>query len=128
MFMRNPYNYDVDEASVASGLSCPEPTRTQQHQAAEADINLIVKRFSQTGLLPNAAKAPTYADFSEVVDFQSAQIAIRSAQEAFMTLPANVRYRFNNDPGAFVDFCSEEGNRSELIDLGLIPPPPVAEA
>jgi hypothetical protein len=119
-FCRNPYNYDVDEASLASGLVCPEPSLAQQHQADEADINTIVKRFGVSGMLPQAARAPTYDDFSEVVDFHTAQLAIRRAQESFMTLPAAIRSRFGNDPGAFVDFCSEESNREELRSMGLV--------
>jgi len=119
-FVRSPYNYDVDSASVESGLSCPEPTKAQQHQADEADINTIVRRFGVSGVLPAAARAPSYDDFSEVVDFHTAQLAIRRAQESFMALPADVRTRFDNDPGLFVDFCSEESNREELRKMGLV--------
>ena len=119
-FVRSPYNYDVDAVSVDTGLSCPEPTKAQQHQADEADINTIVRRFGVSGVLPTAARAPSYDDFSEVVDFHTAQLAIRRAQESFMALPADVRTRFDNDPGLFVDFCSEESNREELRKMGLV--------
>ena len=46
-----------------------------------------------------------------------------AADDAFMALPAAVRERFNNDPAELVDFVSDVNNRSEAIDLGLIPPP-----
>ena len=29
VFIRTPYNYDTDEVSVETGLSCPEPTLTK---------------------------------------------------------------------------------------------------
>ena len=119
-FVRSPYNYDVDAASIEGGLSCPEPTKAQQHMADEADINTIVRRFGVSGVLPAGARAPSYDDFSEVVDFHTAQLAIRRAQESFMALPADVRTRFDNDPGLFVDFCSEESNREELRKMGLV--------
>lgn len=127
-FVRSPYNYDVDQASDESGLSCPEPTRTQQHQAEEADINTIVKRFGITGTLPQGLRVPTYEDFSEVVDFHTAQLAIRSAQESFYRLPAAVRARFQNDAGLFVDFCSDPSNLSELREMGLAAPGAPQEA
>lgn len=119
-FVRNPYNYDVDAASDESGLACADPSKAQQHQAEEADINTIVRRFGITGQLPQSVRAPTYDDFSEVVDFQSAQLAIRAAMESFAQLPADVRARFSNDPGTFVDFCSQEQNREEMRAMGLV--------
>lgn len=119
-FVRSPYNYDVDAASDESGLFCDEPSKAQQHQAEEADINTIVRRFGITGTLPTSVRAPTYDDFSEVVDFQTAQLAIRLAMESFQQLPAAVRARFQNDPGTFVDFCSQEQNREEMRSLGLV--------
>ena len=48
---------------------------------------------------------------------------VLAADDAFMALPANVRERFNNDPAELVDFISDVANRSEAIDLGLIPLP-----
>jgi len=35
---------------------------------AETDVNLIVKRFMRTGMLPPVTKPPMYADLSEVGD------------------------------------------------------------
>jgi hypothetical protein len=45
---------------------------------------------------------------------------IREAQNSFMALDAEVRLRFNNDPGAFVAFCESEGNHEELRKMGLL--------
>ena len=39
-----------------------------------------------------------------------------------MTMPADVRARFNNDPALFVDFCSDEANLDEMRKLGLAVP------
>lgn len=126
--LRSPFadDYDPDMVSFETGLECLEPGRTQQHQAEEADINTIVRRFGVTGKLPENVRAPTYADFDEIVDFQSAQNAIIQARDSFMRMPAGIRARFDNDPGAFVDFCSDEANRDELVKLGLALPAPVS--
>lgn len=125
-FIRTPYNYDVDQVSDETGLKCEDPSLTQQHMAEECDINYIVERFGVTGQLPEAPDhIPTYGDFTGIGDYRQALDAVSSANAAFMSLPANIRERFDNDPALFVDFCSstDPADRSEAIELGLIPPP-----
>ena len=120
VFLRTPYNYDTMEASDASGIACPEPTLAQQHARDECDINTIVRRFGLTGELPNNVRVPRYGDFTAVSDYQTAMNMVIEANEAFMQLPAEVRSRFNNDPGALVDFMSDDSNRAEAEKLGLV--------
>lgn len=122
MFFRTGYNYDVDQASLESGLECKDPSLAQQQFAEEADINTIVNRFGLTGELPTGVRAPTYADFDEAIDYHTAMNVVVAARESFMAMPADVRARFANDPGAFVAFCSDENNRAEAEKLGLIVP------
>ncbi|WP_445712132.1 MULTISPECIES: hypothetical protein [Pseudomonadati] len=122
MFIRNPYNYDTNLASEESALYCSDVSRTQQNAKEECDINTIVKRFNVTGQLPVQPLQPQYGDFSGVTDYHSAVNAVIAAQDAFMALPSKVRNRFANDPAAFVDFCSDEANRDELRDMGLLAP------
>lgn len=121
-FLRSAFNYDMFEASKESALFCPEPGKTKQSFKDECDINVIVERFGLTGQLPEGVVAPVYGDYTDVFDFHSAANAMAVAHEAFDLMPANVRARFNHDPGAFVDFCSDESNRSEAEKLGLIFP------
>lgn len=123
---RAPGNYDPNEASQAAGLACLDESRTQQHQGDETDINLIVKRYTQTGVLPQTTLEPLYGDF-ETLDFHTAQNRIRAAQEAFMAIPAEIRARFENDPGKFIEFASNPENADELVKLKLRNPPPRAE-
>lgn len=120
MFIRSPYNYDRRKASVDSGLECRDGSRTVQSMAEEADINTLVKRFGLTGKMPVGVVAPSYADFDEIFDFQTAMNAVLRADRAFLQLPADVRYRFANDPHRFVEFCSDEKNAAELNKLGLL--------
>lgn len=115
-------NYDTNEASLESAISCPEDTRTQQSGKLDADINEIVRRFGVTGTLPQGTRPPTYGDFNDVFDFQTAQNAIVIAQQSFMAMPATVRKRFNNDPHEFVAFCSEPENIDEMRKMGLAVP------
>jgi phage internal scaffolding protein len=122
VFLRTPYNYDTMEASDASALLCEDPSLAQQHARDESDINTIVKRFGLTGELPSGVRAPTYGDFADATDYHTAMNAVIAANEAFMQLPADIRTRFDNDAGAFVDFVSDDSNRAEAEKLGLVLP------
>lgn len=120
VFLRTAYNYDMNEAGDESGLSCPEQTLTQQQFEEECDINTIVRRFNITGELPTGVHMPTYQDFDGIFDFRTAMEAIRTANESFDEMPAEVRARFHNDPAEFVDFCNDEANRAEAQKMGLV--------
>lgn len=123
---RTPYNYDRDGASRLSGLSCGEPTMAQQQFKDECDINNIAKNFGITGQLPNNVRMPTFGDFADVVDYQTALNAGRRAAQSFMAMPADVRERFRNDPQQFLEFCSDPANLAEARTLGLAPAEPVS--
>ena len=53
VFLRTPYNYDVDEVSAETGLACFDESLTQQQFKEESDINEIVRRFGLTGQTPD---------------------------------------------------------------------------
>lgn len=122
VFVRSPYNYDVDAVSIDTGLECKDESKAQQHQKEEADINTIVRKFIKTGELPPTFRAPQYGDFTGVTDYQSALESVRHAEESFMMLPAELRQRFDNNPEVFVEFCSDSANLDEMRKLGLVKP------
>lgn len=121
-FLRTEFNYDVDQASAESALHCLEPSLAQQNSKDECDINEIVRRFGVTGVLPQNMNPPQYGDFTEITDYQSALHAVRDAESRFMDMPADLRARFQNDPGELINFLHNENNRTEAQTLGLIPP------
>nr|WAE43555.1 MAG: internal scaffolding protein [Microviridae sp.] len=125
-FFRSPYNYDTASVSQDTGLACLDVTMAVQSAADECDINTIVRRFGLSGQLPSGLNAPQYGDFLGVSDFHSAVNAVMAAEDSFLQLPAEVRSRFQNDPGQFVDFCSDDANRAEAEKLGLVFAKPVA--
>lgn len=132
IFIRNPFNYDRNEASKMSGLSCSDASRTDQSFVAECDINTIVRNFGITGQLPQQPiRTPLEGDFTNVVDYQTALNMVLSADAAFAELPSAVRERFVNDPARFVAFASDPANLDECRKLGLAeparkPPEPLA--
>ena len=123
MRTRNAFKYDVDKASRDSGLACTGG-RTQQQFKTECDINEIVRRFGLGYEIPEGVKIPQYGDFTGLNSFHEALNAIADARENFELLPAHLRDRFQNDPGRFVDFATDEKNRAELRALGLLKEPP----
>lgn len=119
--LRSQFGYDADKVSQETGIVFQKPSKTQQHQKEDADINVIVKRFGLTGKLPEVLKVPQYGDYSNVTDYQSALNTVKVANENFMQLPAHIRKRFNDNPQEYLDFFSNiKSNMDEAIKLGLV--------
>lgn len=121
-FLRTPYNYDTNAASNESGVHCEDASLAQQHYAEECDINTILRKFNVTGILPESPLSPRYGDFTGIYDYQSALNAVIAAEDGFMTLPAETRAKFGNDPEQLINFLADEGNRAEAEKLGLVDP------
>lgn len=120
-----PFNYDADEVSAVTGLDCDgSESVTQQQFKDECDINTIVRRFGLTGELPDDVRMPMSGDFTDAPDFDTAMQLVVQAKEEFMRLPAELRSRFNNDPGRLIAFIEDDGNRDEARKLGLLKPEP----
>ncbi|QXP07852.1 MAG: internal scaffolding protein [Arizlama microvirus] len=119
-FIRNPYNYDLNAASDESGLRCEDATRTQQHFKDETDINNILRQFNITGQLPTKTMSPRYGDFTGISDYHSALNQVIAAEDEFMSLPAQLRGRFNNDPQELIEFLNNSENKDEAQRLGLV--------
>lgn len=127
-FVRSPYNYDMEEASDIHGTRPYGEDRTIQSGKDDADINVIVRRFGVSGVVPQTVRAPISGDFTSFKDFQSAVNAIVAAEDAFMRMPSELRDRLKHDPAKFVAWCSDDANRDEMRKYGLLRPgeePPV---
>lgn len=113
--LRNKYSIRLRIA-----LEFPEQGRTKQSFKDECDVNKIVARFQATGELPNVNNMPPqYLDVT-AMDFQEHQNFIAGANSMFHDLPAKIRDRFQNSPAEFFEFCSQEKNRPELAEMGLL--------
>lgn len=124
VFIRGAYAYDRDDASAGAALEFPDPSLTQQQFAEDADINTIVRRFGLTGEMPEAFVMPQSGDFIDATSFEESMQLIVKAREEFMTLPADVRRRFANDPGQLIEFLEDGRNLDDARKLGLLKPPP----
>lgn len=120
MFIRSAYNYDADQASIDSGLVCPDDSLAVQAAEEESNINTIVRRFGLSGQLPDQVAMPQSGDFTNLPDFHTAMNLVRQAQEEFVRVPAEIRARFSNDPQQFMNFFEDPANYDEALKLGLV--------
>lgn len=95
----------------------------------ETDINNIMRRFEKTGVIDHYSRVQGhYGDYSVVPDYQQALNAVINAREMFMSLPAAIRKRFDNDPGEFLAFAEDPANEDAMIEMGLMQAKPAPTA
>lgn len=109
----------TDEWSGLFSSENNEPSLTQQSDAAESDINIIMKQYGQSGMFPQVTTAPSYGDFSGVTDYRSALELVQRADQAFQEVPASTRKLFNNDPASYLEFVQNPENKDKIKELGL---------
>lgn len=110
----NPFTIDPDAHSLAHGSFNDSPSLTVQSDKDASDINNIVRQFGLTGGLPYGKLTPFFDDVSEFpTDYHSAMNFVLEAQEGFMSYPAEVRSRFDNDPGNFIAALNDPNQQEE---------------
>lgn len=110
------------------GIIFKDPSATLQSFKDDADINCIIARYENTGVLVDptvpVSRTPEFGDFSDMPDYQVAQNVIIAAKNAFDSLSSKIRERFNNDPAAYFKFVRslKEGSEEfdEAIALGIV--------
>lgn len=111
---RTAYGPKLKISTTFTGLG-----RTKQSHKNECDITQIMARYLRTGVIDFTAKNEArYADCTGW-DFQSAMERVASAKTMFEEMPAQLRDRFENSPGKFLDFINDPKNLEEARELGL---------
>lgn len=87
------------------GYVCMTASQTLQEYKDEADINLLVARYKNTGSYYNPLNPPSgdrrmpeFMDCTQVPDLMEAQKMVAESQRLFEALPAVVRDWCDNDP------------------------------
>lgn len=103
------------------------PSLTQQQFAQEADVNVLIARYKQTGsfynplsLIGKEPRRPMYEDLAVLPDLQVSLATLQGAQDIFMSLPARVREQFGNDVAQFVAWAQDVRNLPALAELGVV--------
>lgn len=113
--LRDEFSRDRSNVVDFSG----DPGRTDKSQAKDCDVNVILKKFQHTGVLPGVNKQAVFADISDVTDYQESLNIVLAARQQFDSLDAFTRKRFGNDPAEFLAFVSDPKNAEELVKMGL---------
>jgi len=122
--VRSPFNYDPDELSLSTGLSCPEDSLTDQMFKDEADINWMIDAYGKEVVyeqaLARGGSDQFYRDITDMPDdLHTAKNQQRQGLDAFYQLPDNLQQRFQT-PENYLNFFEDPRNRNEAIDLGLL--------
>ncbi len=105
---------------VYKPLDASEGGKAKQSMKDECDVNLIVSRFAETGLISHlAGGVPQFVDVSELGDYRSIIEQVRKVDEYFAGLPADVRSEFSNDASRFMDYLESGASVEDLQKLGL---------
>lgn len=101
----------------------PLESLTQQSFKDECDVNNILRRYDQTGLITHVQQVQgQYGDFTQVNEYRESLDVVRHAQDSFLALPAKVREQFGNDPGSFIEFVTNPQNAGKMVEMGLASP------
>ncbi len=99
------------------------PVMTVQSDAEEADIQKILKKYKEVGIIDhlNVTEA-TYRDVTTFSDFADVMRTAKEAEKDFMKLPSKVREIFKHDVATWLDTAHDEEKRTALREEGKISP------
>lgn len=115
-----------DEDLPRQGFDCVGESMTQQQFKDECDINRIMQRYQETGVLVDpmvgTGRQPMFGEFDPEFDLREALDRINLAYEQFNQLPSRIRERFDNSPVKLLEFLRDADNYDEALKLGLVRP------
>lgn len=95
-------------------------SRCKQADSQAANINVIMRRWREKGIVPKGHLNPRYGDFASGLTYHEALNRLKVAEGEFARLPSAVRKHCKNDAGEFLDMVNDPDRREELEDLGLV--------
>lgn len=108
--------------SDMTGSYNEEPSLTKQEFTETCDPNFIIDRVrrGQDVSAFMSVRTPQYGDFTNAPDsYHQALSFVTEAKQSFMQLDPEIRSKFDNDPGKFLDYVNNPDNAQALIDMGL---------
>lgn len=91
--------------------------KTQQHFKAQVNINNIVRRYTQTGVVDHLATRPVKYGYASALDFGQVMRNMAALRSDFEHLPDHVREHFDNSAAAFIDAMADENRQAELREV-----------
>lgn len=126
LLTREEYRAGLGKRPVRTRIVGFEESIVDQSKVAEADLNVLVKRWQRGDGVPTFAPGK-FGDVSELASFQEMHNRLVEVESAFATLPAEVREHFQHSAVLFADALVDPARVPELVDLGLLEKPVVPE-
>lgn len=111
--IRKPYS----QPAIDTRTHNKEPSMTKQAFAADLDANKIIKRF-QGNMEAAQQFEGVYGEFDSY-DLRDAIHKVNTANELFLEVPSELRAKFDNDAGRYIDFVTNPANMETLLEHGL---------
>lgn len=112
-FPVKPYRLEGDD------FECEGESLTKQSEADACDINKIMARYVNTGVIEHIKEnAAQYLDLPHQLEYQDAVNLVLSSQSAFAAMPAEIRARFANSPAMFLQFVDANPDYLEKLGIG----------
>jgi len=100
-----------------------ETSLTQQQFRDECDINVVLQQYNVQELVSADTvdlRDMAFGNFAAWDSYEDVEASLVLAQEAFATLPASTRARFDNDLATCVAWLDDPQNYAEATDMGII--------
>lgn len=85
-------------------LKFTQSSLTEQSHAATCNINNIVKKFTETGILPTNNYENGQYGFAPNIDFKTALDMVKNTHREFDELDPTEKALFNHNPEQYADF------------------------
>lgn len=95
---------------------------TDQSYKNSSDINVIMARYYQTGVMPSNSHSGEYLDNTLVPSLEEAHALVQDAKTRFSELPFSIRAQMSHNPQNLETFLADPDNRDQLLKHGLINP------
>lgn len=118
--VRNKYSPRIAVIAPAD----PDGGLTQQHFKEAVDINNILAKYRKTGIIEHVKLAKErYGDFTELGEYAVHLDKVAKAQQAFESLPAELRNQFKNSIPGFFEYIQKEENFDQCVQWGIFEKP-----
>ena len=95
------------------------PSLTKQAFKDDCNLNLIVRRFTQTGQVPVAHQRPLHFGPEEELDFHQAQLALARARSTFEILRPELQEKYESIEG-IIEAVNDPARASQLHADGIL--------
>lgn len=107
----------------AEDINSPDHDPTQQQFKDSCDINIIMSKVQAGQELPEPSAFMSYEDVSNVPDLMTSKNLIIKAMNNFLTMPIEVRKRYEHNPELFINALVDPEEKEFLTKHGIFEAP-----